>query len=246
MVFLLLLPGIGIPGKPEWTRELPSQGAWVKQCVQTPPWAVMDEGPRAGGTRLLLYGMSSPRVTGRACPAICWLVGRSSHARPCSTVSARSRQRGAAPLPRHHVDATWVLQLVRQGRIKGCYVPASFLRVFSPLSCQVLCCCFSDAVSLWGLVVCRSMPKPVRWRRQEEPPAKQQPHGSQEGQSSTGSREGCSLAGGCACCRRFVIDSLGTGCKCNSPFSQSKPQHLQHSPGKAVLCFRKLLWGGIH
>lgn len=87
----------------------------------------------------------------------------------------------------------------------------------------------------------RWMAKLVGWRREEEPPAKLQPHGSQRGQSSTGCRDGCSLAGGCACWRQFIIDSLGRGYKCNCPFSSSKPQFLQHSPGKAVLCFRKLL-----
>lgn len=99
VVFLLVLPGMGVPGRAE--RKQPGRcpvAVWVRWRVQPPLRALLDEGTKVWGYTLLLCGMSSLRVAGRARPAICWLVGRNFPARPClCTVSARTWQCSAAP-----------------------------------------------------------------------------------------------------------------------------------------------------
>lgn len=127
--------------------------------------------------------------------------------------------------------------MVRRGRSKVCHVPASFWSFFFTFTLSGFLLLFL-AEAWCGLQIDAKAGggdggrKSLQRSRSLLAPRK--------GESSTGSREGCSLAESCACCRQFIIDSLGTSCKCNSPFSQSKHQCLQHSPGKAWRLLEKV------
>lgn len=179
------------------------------------------------GDVLLLPGAPDPRVTGKEFPCLALL-------------QYLCEKQGVQHCLTPETEAMQALQLVRQGRSKACFVPASFWRVFS-LHCQVplYLARFYAVVFLIPFhalgVECRWMARLAgrRWRG-EEPPAKQQPQGSQEGELSRARRKELVLAGGCACCRWFTADSLGTPHKQNGPFSQSKLLCLQHSLGKAA------------
>lgn len=200
--------------------------------------AVRDEGSRAAGA---------------CCSSVerpVWVSGKEF---PClALLQYLCEKQAARCCPTSETEAMQASQLVKQGRSKGCFLPASFCRVFS-LHCQVSLY-LARFYAIVYLILFRVLDVDCRWMARlvgrvmegEEPPAKQQPQGSQEGDLSRGRRKEHVLAGGCACCRWFTTDSLGTHHKLNSPFSQSKPPCLQHSLGKAVLCLRKLLGAGMH
>lgn len=86
-------------------------------CAATSPdgerWGV-----KGSGDVLLLHGTPSPRVTRKEFPCLALL-------------QYLCEKQAAQCCPTPETEAMQALQLVRQGRSKGCFVPASFWRVFS-------------------------------------------------------------------------------------------------------------------